>query len=68
MAAQQNSPQYRNQREDQHDPGTPEPATAPATSSSSSAGDLDSLLDDIDDVLETNAEEFVKGFVQKGGQ
>lgn len=30
--------------------------------------ELDSLLDEIDTVLETNAEEFVKGFVQKGGQ
>lgn len=29
---------------------------------------LDSLLDEIDSVLESNAEEFVKGFVQKGGQ
>lgn len=29
---------------------------------------LDGLLDEIDAVLETNAEEFVKGFVQKGGQ
>lgn len=29
---------------------------------------FDSLLDEIDSVLETNAEEFVKGFVQKGGQ
>ncbi|MBD4679575.1 ubiquitin-like protein Pup, partial [Xanthomonas citri pv. citri] len=25
-------------------------------------------LDEIDSVLESNAEEFVKGFVQKGGQ
>lgn len=25
-------------------------------------------LDEIDQVLEVNAEEFVKGFVQKGGQ
>ena len=25
-------------------------------------------LDEIDDVLETNAEEFVKNYVQKGGQ
>lgn len=32
------------------------------------AQELDSLLDEIDSVLETNAEEFVKGFVQKGGQ
>jgi ubiquitin-like protein Pup len=30
--------------------------------------DIDSILADIDDVLETNAEEFVRGFVQKGGQ
>ena len=29
---------------------------------------LDGLLDEIDSVLETNAEDFVKGFVQKGGQ
>ena len=27
-----------------------------------------SLLDEIDSVLETNAEAFVQGFVQKGGQ
>lgn len=30
--------------------------------------DIDSILADIDDVLETNAEEFVRGFVQKGGE
>ena len=30
--------------------------------------DVDALLDQIDDVLEENAEEFVRGFVQKGGQ
>ena len=30
--------------------------------------ELDDLLDEIDGVLETNAEEFVHGFVQKGGQ
>ena len=30
--------------------------------------ELDDLLDEIDDVLETNAEEFVKAYVQKGGQ
>ena len=29
---------------------------------------MDSLLDEIDDVLEVNAEEFVRSFVQKGGQ
>jgi prokaryotic ubiquitin-like protein Pup len=30
--------------------------------------DLDELLDEIDEVLESNAEEFVKSYVQKGGQ
>lgn len=29
---------------------------------------IDELLDNIDDVLENNAEEFVKNYVQKGGQ
>jgi len=30
--------------------------------------DVDAILDEIDETLEENAEEFVKGFVQKGGQ
>jgi ubiquitin-like protein Pup len=30
--------------------------------------DIDDLLDEIDEVLESNAEEFVKNYVQKGGQ
>ena len=30
--------------------------------------DVDALLDEIDEALEENAEEFVKGYVQKGGQ
>ena len=30
--------------------------------------DMDDLLDEIDEVLETNAEEFVKSYIQKGGQ
>jgi ubiquitin-like protein Pup len=29
---------------------------------------IDDLLDEIDEVLEKNAEEFVKSYVQKGGQ
>lgn len=29
---------------------------------------IDDLLDEIDTVLEENAEEFVKNYVQKGGQ
>jgi ubiquitin-like protein Pup len=30
--------------------------------------DIDKLVDEIDDVLEENAEEFVKNYVQKGGE
>lgn len=30
--------------------------------------DLDELLDEIDEVLEDNAEEFVRNYVQKGGE
>lgn len=30
--------------------------------------DIDALLDEIDSVLEENAEEFVKNYVQKGGE
>jgi len=30
--------------------------------------DYDALLDEIDSVLETDAEEYVRSFVQKGGQ
>jgi len=42
-----------------------EPAsTTPSTHDS----DVDALLDEIDSVLEENAEDFVKSFVQKGGQ
>ena len=44
-----------------------------AAPASSKQGDkikaeLDELLDEIDDVLEENAEDFVRSYVQKGGQ
>jgi ubiquitin-like protein Pup len=29
---------------------------------------MDDILDEIDDVLETNAEDFVKSYIQKGGE
>lgn len=42
----------------------------PAASESSDKlkSDMDDLLDEIDEVLETNAEDFVKSYIQKGGQ
>lgn len=32
------------------------------------SAETDDLLDEIDDVLEENAEDFVRAYVQKGGQ
>ena len=49
-----------------------EVADAPATDVQERVGkltdDVDALLDDIDAALEENAEDFVKGYVQKGGE
>ncbi len=43
---------------------------APATTEKGEKlkGELDDLLDEIDEVLESNAEDFVKSYVQKGGE
>ena len=47
-----------------------ETADAPTTSEKGEElkADIDDLLDEIDEVLETNAEDFVKSYIQKGGQ
>ncbi len=47
-----------------------EEEAAPATSERGEKikAELDDLLDEIDEVLEDNAEEFVRNYVQKGGQ
>jgi ubiquitin-like protein Pup len=47
-----------------------ESAAAPSTSEKGEElkAELDDLLDEIDEVLETNAEDFVKSYIQKGGQ
>lgn len=39
-----------------------------SSGSQSNVTDVTDLLDEIDLVLEKNAEEFVKSFVQKGGE
>lgn len=50
----------------------PEKDEAPQAEATKKKSDLaketDDLLDEIDAVLETNSEDFVKSFVQKGGQ
>ncbi len=59
--------QIRPQRRDDEpdDVDAPEPAAAAPAEQTS---EIDDILDEIDGVLESNAEEFVRGFVQKGGQ
>ena len=46
----------------------PEHTTVPRGASGELTERIDDLLDEIDSVLEENAEEFVKNYVQKGGQ
>ena len=71
MATREPSPAQ--QRQTQRDKEVDE-ASAPEVSEElkerqdALADDVDSILTDIDDVLEENAEDFVRGFVQKGGQ
>lgn len=55
-------------------PQSPQPQTEDATvdakdvRDSKLADEVEDMLDEIDDVLEENAAEFVRAFVQKGGQ
>lgn len=53
---------------DDHDDAAEAPAAGATQAHKEMNDDLDSILDEIDGVLESNAEEFVKQFVQKGGQ
>lgn len=41
---------------------------APPKSERRSTEEVDKLISEIDEVLEENAEEFVRSYVQKGGQ
>ncbi len=45
-----------------------EAAPEEQTTTDAKSEDVDELLDEIDEVLEANAEDFVRGFVQKGGE
>ena len=55
------------QRTERTSDSTP-PVSVDATKGDQLKADLDDLLDEIDEVLEENAEEFVRSYVQKGGQ
>lgn len=62
----------RTQKQKQAPNRTDEEVTEDAPASSAQGeklkAELDGLLDEIDEVLESNAEDFVKSYVQKGGQ
>ncbi len=58
--------QVRPQRRDGDD--EPDAAPAPAPAAQTQDSEVDALLEEIDEVLESNSEQFVRGFVQKGGQ
>jgi ubiquitin-like protein Pup len=45
-----------------------ESRTSEEQSAEAKTQEVDDLLDEIDEVLEDNAEEFVRSYVQKGGQ
>lgn len=68
MAGQEQ--QRRSERRDD-DGDTPDVQDTPPSAQvrdQAKEAEVDDLLAEIDNVLETNAEEFVHGFVQKGGQ
>ncbi len=60
--AKKNSPAERTDVEEEGSPASPSGAGERIKA------ELDDLLDEIDGVLEENAEEFVKNYVQKGGE
>ena len=64
MAEQERIQKQRTER----DTDTANDVSVDATKGDQLKADLDDLLDEIDEVLEENAEEFVRNYVQKGGE
>ena len=65
MAQEQKQPRRSSETEES---GETAPETDVAERKEALDSDVDAILDEIDDVLETNAEDFVKSFIQKGGE
>jgi ubiquitin-like protein Pup len=72
MAQEQKQPRKSSEADESVEAGTDPGGAAPTDAVSERKErldeDIDAILDEIDDVLETNAEDFVKSFIQKGGQ
>ena len=63
------TPQAHRQERPSEDAPDPLQATPEAAARKEALDEgIDSLLDEIDGVLEVNAQAFVEGFIQKGGQ
>ena len=58
----------RSRQDEEVDEVTTEPNPEVAERHAEITEDVDDLLDEIVSVLEENAEEFVRGYVQKGGE
>jgi len=67
MAQEQKQPRKSNEESAPHDEASTESDVA-ARKEALRDDDVDAILDEIDEVLESNAEDFVKSFIQKGGQ
>ena len=65
MAQEQKQPRKSGETEESVETA---PETDVAERKEALDSDVDDLLGEIDDVLETNAEDFVKSFIQKGGE
>lgn len=65
MAQEQKQPRKGTEEEEQTEVA---PESDVAERKEALDDDVDAILDEIDDVLETNAEDFVKSFIQKGGE
>jgi ubiquitin-like protein Pup len=67
VAQEQKQPRKSTEAEEVAETGAA-PETDVAERKEALDDDVDSILDEIDDVLESNAEDFVKSFIQKGGE
>lgn len=59
---------HTNRRAEEVDETQTAPAEETQERQEKLSDDVDAILDEIDEVLEENAEEFVRSYVQKGGQ
>lgn len=66
--AQEHKQPHRSNSEEVEEVETPAEDASVAERKEQLDEDIDAILDEIDTVLESNAEDFVKSFVQKGGQ